>query len=64
MVRLREREVRFGLGSRINDGNDPFGNLFLQTLAMVAEFEANLGHLRTREDMAKARAKGRLKGKP
>ena len=30
---------------------------------MVAEFEANLNHLRTREGMAKARAKGRLKGK-
>ncbi|MFI6774779.1 recombinase family protein [Nocardia sp. NPDC050412] len=37
--------------------------MFLQTLAMVAEFEANLNHLRTREGMAKARAKGRLKGK-
>lgn len=30
---------------------------------MVAQFEANLGRLRTREGMAKARAKGRLNGK-
>ncbi len=30
---------------------------------LVAEFEAKLGHLRTGEGMAKARAKGRLKGK-
>ncbi|WP_280477269.1 hypothetical protein [Nocardia asiatica] len=30
---------------------------------LVAEFEANVGHLRTREGMAKARAKGGLKGK-
>ena len=60
---LRERHVLFGLGSSIYDWNDPFGKLFLQTLAMVAEFEANLNHLRTREGMAKARAKGRLKGK-
>lgn len=30
---------------------------------MVAEFEANLNHPRTREGMAKTRAKGRLKGK-
>ncbi|MCP9618908.1 recombinase family protein [Nocardia otitidiscaviarum] len=60
---LRERDVLFGLGTSIYDWHDPFGKLFLQTLAMVTEFEANLNHLRTREDMAKARAKGRLKGK-
>jgi DNA invertase Pin-like site-specific DNA recombinase len=60
---LRERDVLFGLGSSIYDWHDPFGKLFLQTLAMVAEFEANLNHLRTCEGMAKARAKGRLKGK-
>ena len=63
LTELREREVLFGLGSSIYDWNDPFGKLFLQTLAMVAEFEANLNHLRSREGMAKARAKGRLKGK-
>ncbi|WP_245765799.1 recombinase family protein [Nonomuraea jiangxiensis] len=39
------------------------GRLFLQTLAMVAEFEANLGHLRTREGMALAKKNGKLKGK-
>ncbi len=38
---LRERDVLFGLGSSIYDWVDPFGELFLQTLAMVAEFEAN-----------------------
>ncbi|MGW7483460.1 recombinase family protein [Nonomuraea muscovyensis] len=36
----------------VYDWNNPFGRRFLQTLAMVAEFEANLGHLRTREGMA------------
>jgi DNA invertase Pin-like site-specific DNA recombinase len=30
---------------------------------MVAEFEANLNHLRTREGMAKARRQGKLRGK-
>ncbi|SDD24834.1 Resolvase, N terminal domain [Rhodococcus tukisamuensis] len=60
---LRERDVLFGLGNSIYDWNDPFGKLFLQTLAMVAEFEANLNHLRTREGMAKARARGQLKGR-
>ncbi|GAB4583870.1 hypothetical protein Ntsu_17020 [Nocardia sp. IFM 10818] len=54
---LRERDVLFGLGSQVYDWADPFGKLILQTLAMVAEFEANLGHLRAREGMAKARAK-------
>jgi DNA invertase Pin-like site-specific DNA recombinase len=29
---------------------------------MVAEFEANLGCLRTREGMAKARRQGKLRG--
>ncbi len=31
---------------------------------MIAEFEADLARARTREDMAVARAKGRLRGKP
>lgn len=30
---------------------------------MVAEFEANLGHMRTREGMALAEKNGKLKGK-
>ncbi|GAA5770786.1 putative transposon Tn552 DNA-invertase bin3 [Streptosporangium roseum] len=55
--------VLFGLGASVHDWNDPFGRLFLQTLAMVAEFEANLGHLRTREGMARAKKNGNLKGK-
>jgi len=63
LTSLRDRDVLFGLGGSVYDWHDPFGKLFLQTLAMVAEFEANLNHLRTREGMAKARAKGRLKGK-
>jgi DNA invertase Pin-like site-specific DNA recombinase len=58
VVRLREREVLFGLGSSVYDWHDPFGKLFLQTLAMVAEFEANLGHLCTREDMASRERRG------
>ncbi|MFR9774349.1 recombinase family protein [Nocardia sp. SC052] len=63
LTSLRERDVLFGLGSQVYDWADPFGKLFLQTLAMVAEFEATLNHLRTREGMAKARAKGRFTGK-
>ncbi|MEU4841275.1 recombinase family protein [Nocardia testacea] len=52
---LREQDVLFGLGSSVYDCHDPFGNLFRQTLAIVAGFEANQGHLRTREGMAEAR---------
>jgi DNA invertase Pin-like site-specific DNA recombinase len=60
---LRGRGVLFGLGASVYDWDDPFGRLFLQTLAMVAEFEANLNHLRTREGMAIAKRKGKLRGK-
>jgi hypothetical protein len=56
---LRGRGVLFGLGASIYDWDDPFGRLFLQTLAMVAEFEANLNHLRTREGMVIAKRKGK-----
>ncbi|MFI6743035.1 recombinase family protein [Nonomuraea sp. NPDC050451] len=60
---LSGRGVLLGLGGSVYDWNDPFGRLFLQALAMVAEFEANLGHLRTREGMALAKKNGKLKGK-
>ncbi|MFF4625845.1 recombinase family protein [Nonomuraea jabiensis] len=59
---LSGRGVLFGLGASVYDWNDPFGRLFLQTLAMVAESEATLGHMRSREGMAPAK-KGKLKSK-
>ncbi len=39
------------------------GKLFFNILATFAEFEADLIKLRTREGMAVARAKGKLRGK-
>ncbi|MER5321719.1 recombinase family protein [Streptosporangium roseum] len=51
------------MGASVYDWSDPFGRLFLQTLAMVAEFEANIGHRRTREGTALAKKNGMLKGK-
>lgn len=57
------RDVLFGLGGSVYDWNEPFGRLFLPTLAMVAEFEANIGHQRTREGMALAKKNGKLNGK-
>jgi DNA invertase Pin-like site-specific DNA recombinase len=40
------------------------GKCFFNILATFAEFEVDLLRMRTREGMAVARAKGKLKGKP
>ena len=45
------------------DWNDPFARMFLQILAVIAEFEANLIRQRTREGMDIARQNGKLRGK-
>jgi DNA invertase Pin-like site-specific DNA recombinase len=55
---LTARSVKLNLG-----GSVPVGRLLFNALAMVAEFEADLVRLRTREGMKVAKAKGRLKGK-
>jgi DNA invertase Pin-like site-specific DNA recombinase len=47
----------------VYDWNDPFARMFLQILAVIAEFEANLIRQRTREGMDIARQHGRLRGK-
>lgn len=39
------------------------GKLLFNILAMIAEFEANLISMRTREGMKVAKANGRLRGK-
>jgi DNA invertase Pin-like site-specific DNA recombinase len=61
---LANRGVQLALGSVVYDWAAPMARMFLQILAVVAEFEANLLRQRTREGMAIARARGRLKGKP
>jgi DNA invertase Pin-like site-specific DNA recombinase len=60
---LIARGVRLSLGGTIYDPADPGGKLFLSILATFAEFEVDLLRMRTREVMAVARAKGKLKGK-
>jgi DNA invertase Pin-like site-specific DNA recombinase len=60
---LTAREVKLSLGGSVHDPTDPVGRLLFNALAMVAEFEADLIRLRTREGMKVARAKGRLRGK-
>jgi len=57
------RSVRLALGSSIYDPSDPMGKMFFNILATFAEFEADLIRLRTREGMAIARARGKLRGK-
>ena len=60
---LTRRHVRLSLGGSIHDPTDPVGRLLFNVLAMVAEFEADLISMRTREGMKVAKAKGRLRGK-
>lgn len=60
---LTRREVKLSLGGSVHDPTDPVGRLLFNVLAMVAEFEADLIRLRTREGMKVAKAKGRLRGK-
>ena len=60
---LSARGVRFALGGSVYDWNDSFARMFLQILAVIAEFEANLIRQRTREGMDIARQKGKLRGR-
>lgn len=61
--RLTARGVKLALGSAVYDPTDPMGRMFFNILATFAEFESDLIRMRTREGMAVARAKGRLRGR-
>jgi DNA invertase Pin-like site-specific DNA recombinase len=58
-----ERGVKLALGTSVYDPADPMGKMFFNILATFAEFEADLIRMRTREGIAIARAKGKLRGK-
>ena len=60
---LQERGVKLALGRTLYDPDDPMGKMFFNILVTFAEFEADLIRMRTREGMAIARAKGKLRGK-
>ncbi|GAA4428225.1 recombinase family protein [Georgenia halophila] len=60
---LTRKGVTLNLGGSLYDPTDPVGRLLFNVLGMVAEFEADLIRMRTREGMAVAKAKGRLRGK-
>ena len=58
---LVARGVKLALGSSVYDPADPMGKMFFNILATFAEFEADLLRMRTREGMAVARARGKLR---
>ena len=60
---LEKKGVKLALGMSIYDTSDPMGKMFFNILATFAEFEADLIRMRTKEGMAIARAKGKLRGK-
>jgi DNA invertase Pin-like site-specific DNA recombinase len=60
---LTARGVKLSLGGQVYDPADPIGKMFFNILATFAEFEVDLLRMRTREGMAVARAKGKLRGK-
>jgi DNA invertase Pin-like site-specific DNA recombinase len=60
---LAARGIKLSLGGRVYDPAGPMGKMLFNILATFAEFEAGLLRMRTREGMAVARAKGKLRGK-
>jgi DNA invertase Pin-like site-specific DNA recombinase len=63
---LVARGVKLSLGGTSydpSDPSDPMGKMFFNILATFAEFEVDLLRMRTREGMAVAQAKGKLRGR-
>ncbi|MFJ7193933.1 MULTISPECIES: recombinase family protein [unclassified Streptomyces] len=60
---LTARGVKLSLCGTLYDPADPMGKVFFNILATFAEFEVGLLRVRTREGMAVAKAKGKLRGK-
>lgn len=60
---LTKKGIRLSLGGSVYDPTDPVGRLLFNVLGMVAEFESDLIRARTREGMATAKVKGKLKGR-
>lgn len=60
---LEIKGVKLALGASVYDPIDPMGKMFFNILATFAEFESDLIRMRTREGMAIARVKGKLRGK-
>ena len=59
---LADHGVKLSLGGTLYDPADPMGKMFFNLLATFAEFGVDLLKLRTREGMAVAKSKGKLRG--
>src|ERR1039457_381819 len=57
------RGARLQIGQAVYDPADPFGKMFFNILASFAAFEVDIIRLRTIEGIARARQRGKLKGK-
>lgn len=60
---LAERGIALSLGGQVYGPTDRMRRMFFNVLAIFAEFEVDLLRARTKEGMAVARAKGKLRGK-
>lgn len=60
---LETKGVNLSAERSVYDPTDPMGKMFFNILATFAEFESDLIRMRTREGMAIARVKGKLRGK-
>lgn len=60
---LTARGVAVSIGGTVHNPDDPLSKFLVNALAMVAEFERDLLSQRTREGLAVAKRKGKLRGK-
>lgn len=60
---IEQRGASLSLAGSTYDSRDPMGKMLFSMLATFAEFETDLIRARTREGMAVARSRGRLRGK-
>ena len=60
---LEDKGAQLNVGGVVYDSRTPIGNLMFNVIGMMAEFEADLISQRTKEGMAVAKARGRLRGK-
>jgi DNA invertase Pin-like site-specific DNA recombinase len=60
---LASQGVSLSIGGQVHNPTTATGGLLFNALAMVAEFESDIIRERTREGMAVARQRGRLKGR-
>lgn len=60
---IEAKSAALSLGGSVQNPSDPMGRMFFSIMAVFAEFESDLIRARTREGMAVARSRGRLRGK-